>query len=142
MDAMAAATGHFMRIIHQLTDRSQLPHGAPLPEGPLDALLVLKHEGHDQIDHEVEAGGDEREVDEAEAHLLGLDVEVFTPPCANAKSVTLEIGLDAIDHASRGDLFSRFVPMTQCRQRRCPQYMFFSSINAWLRAALSTVSPR
>ena len=59
---------------------SQLPHRAPFAEGLLDALLVLEDEGHDEVGHQVQAGGDEAEVDEAEADLPGLDIEPLRPP--------------------------------------------------------------
>lgn len=77
---------------------SQFPHRAPLAEGLFDALLVLEDEGHDEVGHQVEAGGDEAEVDEAEPDLLGLHVELFRPPGTYPEGLPFKKGLDVVDH--------------------------------------------
>ena len=61
---------------------------------------MLEHERHNQIGHYVEACGDEAQINEAEPHLLGLDVELVRPPFTHAESVMFEEGLDAVDHIS------------------------------------------
>lgn len=81
-----------------MNPRSQLPHRAPLAEGLLDALLVLEDEGHDEVGYQVEAGRDEAEVDEAEADLFGLHVELFRPPGAHPEGLPFKKGLDVVDH--------------------------------------------
>ena len=66
----------------------------------LDALLVLEHEGHDEIGDKVEPGRHETEVDEGQPHLLGLDVELLCPPAADPESLMLEMRLDGVDHGT------------------------------------------
>ena len=85
-------------VIGHRAERSQFPNGAPLGEWPLDPILVLEHESHHQVSHYVQAGSYEAQVDEAQAHLLSLDIELMRPPFADAIGLALEVGFDAVDH--------------------------------------------
>ena len=91
----------------------KVPNSAPLVEGLLDPLLVLKNESHDQVCHQVHTGCNEAQVDEREADLFRFHVQLPRPPCTDTESVAFEIRLDTID---RRGFLSSSMPMTQDKQ--------------------------
>mgnify|MGYP003456564211 FL=1 len=74
---------------------------------------MFQNEGHDQIHDQMQPNCNETEVDERKSHLLGLDVELLTPPVANAEKLAFQSGFGPIDHHG---FLSNSAPMTQDKQ--------------------------
>jgi len=86
-----------------------------LAEGLLDALLVVQHEGHEEVNDEVKAGRNEVPPDETEAHLLGLDIDLLRPSFATAKGLLFDQCPYVVDHWRGGQAS---ISMMRDRQRR------------------------